>query len=533
MAGVLSFKASLPQPVTELLTVSDFAALAVTFFVGFCLRSILLMQMFPILIDESIYLRWAEIIDHQHEWFISLLDGKPPLVFWLFWVVRLMIPNDPLMGCRFLSVLCGSVSTGLMFLIGWRLGGKRAGHFAALLYSIFPYAVLYERIAYTEAYVNASGMTIIYVTLKCLDSPCSQFKWFVILGVVLGLGIWCKTTVCLFSFFPVLAVIIFNRSRLIDVFSSYCLTAALVSPIFILRPSGPTFPEINSVVHRTDFFVSMETLRVAPLFTPENNLHSLSDYMFHYITEPALLAIALSLIYLLFKQPFSTLLLVSIAALPLFFQLCFLRYFPSRYVFPHCWPGLLLISLAITDLSKVKRLKSGAIGTLIVIFICLGWQSIAILISPKVNLSRSDSGEFLGSSPYAGYGSSEAIAYLKDQAKMGALTILTDPYWGPPADPIFAYLNQREGIQVYEAWWLQLPGKVRVLPLGPIATMRSQYQRIPGDIVDFSAKKRVFFVTDSSYFSEEDIKSRQEDAVVVAEFLRPDRSHVIRIYRLR
>jgi len=37
--------------------------------------------MFPILVDESIYLRWAEIIDHQGQWFISLLDGKQPLQY--------------------------------------------------------------------------------------------------------------------------------------------------------------------------------------------------------------------------------------------------------------------------------------------------------------------------------------------------------------------------------------------------------------------------------------------------------------------
>ena len=43
---------------------------------AFLLRIYHILEMFPILVDESIYLRWAEIIDHQGQWFISLLDGK-------------------------------------------------------------------------------------------------------------------------------------------------------------------------------------------------------------------------------------------------------------------------------------------------------------------------------------------------------------------------------------------------------------------------------------------------------------------------
>ena len=46
------------------------------------LRGVNLLGMFPVLVDESIYLRWAEIIDNQGQWFISLLDGKQPLHPW-------------------------------------------------------------------------------------------------------------------------------------------------------------------------------------------------------------------------------------------------------------------------------------------------------------------------------------------------------------------------------------------------------------------------------------------------------------------
>ena len=60
---------------------------------GFALRAFKLTSLFPILVDESIYLRWAEIIDHQGQWFISLLDGKQPLQPWILALQRMTQPT--------------------------------------------------------------------------------------------------------------------------------------------------------------------------------------------------------------------------------------------------------------------------------------------------------------------------------------------------------------------------------------------------------------------------------------------------------
>ncbi len=47
--------------------------LAAILVLAFFLRAYKLTTLFPVLVDESIYLRWAEIIHHQGQWFISLL----------------------------------------------------------------------------------------------------------------------------------------------------------------------------------------------------------------------------------------------------------------------------------------------------------------------------------------------------------------------------------------------------------------------------------------------------------------------------
>src|SRR5262245_27039640 len=102
-----------------------------------------LMSLFPVLIDESIYIRWTEIIDHQGQWFISLSDAKQPLSYWIYALIRKAFPAlDPLMGPRLVSVAAGLLSVYLLFRMGRRLSGVTAGLLAASFYAVLPFAVL-------------------------------------------------------------------------------------------------------------------------------------------------------------------------------------------------------------------------------------------------------------------------------------------------------------------------------------------------------------------------------------------------------
>ena len=139
--------------------------------VAFGFRVARLMEMFPILVDESIYLHWAEIIEHQGQWFISLLDGKQPLQYWVLAVVRMILGGDPLLESRLVAVGVGLLSTIGVFAIGKRLGGDTAGLISASLYAVFPFAVLYDRLAYTEAFVNLNGITIALTALFAFREP--------------------------------------------------------------------------------------------------------------------------------------------------------------------------------------------------------------------------------------------------------------------------------------------------------------------------------------------------------------------------
>ena len=62
--------------------------------------------------------------------------------------------------------------------------------------------------------------------------------------------------------------------------------------------------------------------------------------------------------------------------------------------------------------------------------------------------------------------------------------------------------------------------------------MRSRYEREKVGVLDFSKVSRVFYVTDSYYHSEEAVRDRQKDALLVASFPKPMGEKSVDVYRL-
>ena len=172
---------------------------------AFLLRAFKLTTLLPILVDESIYLRWAEIIDHQNQWFISLLDGKQPLTYWLLAIQRMIWDGDPLAGARLLSVFAGLGSTVGVFAVGRLWSKEIGGLMAAFLYACFPLSLLYDRLAYTEGFVNFFGIAIVFTSLWCFSDSGGTWKRELEPGAALALALLTKQTLLLFGFFALLA----------------------------------------------------------------------------------------------------------------------------------------------------------------------------------------------------------------------------------------------------------------------------------------------------------------------------------------
>jgi 4-amino-4-deoxy-L-arabinose transferase-like glycosyltransferase len=171
------------------------------------MRVIGLMDL-PIFGDESIYLRWAQVIRGEGltgaHWWVSLSDPKPPLHFWLIALV-FHWAEDPLVAARMISVGAGVVCVPLMMAIGEECGylmkfrpkqatGRMVGVVAAVLGVFCPFLAFYQRLATADALFVAESVLIVWLSLRwarltVLGGKGSGGLTAALLGVAIGVGL--------------------------------------------------------------------------------------------------------------------------------------------------------------------------------------------------------------------------------------------------------------------------------------------------------------------------------------------------------
>ncbi|MCB1019486.1 MAG: glycosyltransferase family 39 protein [Acidobacteria bacterium] len=522
-------------------------ALAALLTLAAALRIYRLMADYPVVSDESIYLRWGEIIEHQGQWFISLLDGKQPLSYWFYALERMIAPSaDPLWMGRMTSVAAGVGTTALIFFIGRRLDGFAAGFAGALLYAVFPWAMMYDRLVYTEALVNVTGAALVWACLYAFDAEPRSPGRDALAGLAFGLGFWMKSTALLFAVVPLVIGIWKRRRQPADLAKSWATMAAAAAPFpllsWVFKPVAPMFETASTVLHHTTFFVDPAEFLANPFTRFVQNAPRFGEYIPYLVSTPAAIGVVLSLGYLLWRRSVPGLIVALIGFTPLLVQCFVLTFMPTRYPYPHLWPALLLAGLATAELGRQIREKMAepqawrAAWAVFAVLLAgpMLVRTAFVLQDPKDNISPHDTGLYFGSYSHAGFGVAEAISYLRSEAlRNGPMILLVDPIWSVPADAIFPYLNLKYGIHVYEAWWTQISPTHAIMPEAEVDLMRSHYERIPAGKLDFRTAKRVFYLTDTNYYTPEAVHVRQPTAQPVIRFLKPGGQHSIDIYRLK
>ncbi len=155
------------------------------------------LTLLPIFSDEANYLEWGWRAIHTGQWFhaLDIQDGKQPLLMWLFGLGQTIF-SDPLFGARTISVFTGLLNMLGLYYLGSRVFNKNVGLLSSILYTLSPIFFFFDRQALMESSLVTTSISSLIYLIHTTSKP--GIKHALILGIILGIGFFIKSTTLIF-----------------------------------------------------------------------------------------------------------------------------------------------------------------------------------------------------------------------------------------------------------------------------------------------------------------------------------------------
>jgi 4-amino-4-deoxy-L-arabinose transferase-like glycosyltransferase len=408
----------------------------------------------PIFTDEAIYVRWAQIAKSDANWrFISLTDGKQPLFIWI--AMLLMKPiHDPLLAGRIVSVLAGLGSTiGMFFLASETFKNRKIGVLASALYILFPFALVYDRLALYDSLVS---MFIIWsLFFEILLVRRLRLDIAMILGMIVGAGMLTKTNADFALILLPFSLILFNFKdkkwkQHLGKWIIFALVAALIANVMyaILRLSP--FYHIIEEKNYTFIYPFKEWL-THPFTYLFSNFRAMWNWLLGYATAPFLVLILSA--FLIGKKFLKENLLLFVWFIAPFMALAFF----GRVIYPR---HFLFMTMTLLVLGAYALYY-------LMIFVKKNWMKIGVFLVfttmffindyfivtdfAKANLPQSDRGQFITGWP-AGIGVRESIDFFNQQSQHGKIYVGTEGTFGLMPYALEIYLKDNPNVTIKGFW---------------------------------------------------------------------------------
>lgn len=405
----------------------------------------------PLFTDEAIYTRWSQIARYDASWrFISLTDGKQPSFVWLDMIVMRFV-NDPLLAGRLVSILTGIVSlVGIYFLASEVFKNRKIGYIAAIIYIIYPFSLVYDRMALYESLVSTAIIWALY--LEVLLIRLRRLDIALILGMIMGAGVLTKSSAFFAVYLLPFSLLLFDfkqkqwRKELLKWGALAGLSAIMaygfysllrLSPFFYIIAEKTTifvYPFRDWLSHPFDFFVG--------------NINGITDWFISYTTIPTFILILISFFLGDKKGLREKIFLFAWFIIPFVMLALFGRVLYPRFILFMTMPLLVLTAFSlnfILDSIKTKLLKVGVF----LAFTILMLRSDFFILSDFKNapIADSDLGQYINDWP-AGGGISDVVSILSDKARDQKIYVLTGGTFGSlPTYAMEIYLDENKNIE--------------------------------------------------------------------------------------
>jgi 4-amino-4-deoxy-L-arabinose transferase-like glycosyltransferase len=409
------------------------------------------LTLLPIFNDESIYLDWGWREIHNPGYlYYSLYDGKQPLLMWIFGVVETLI-NDPLFAGRIVSVFAGFFTMCGIFYFAKKYFNFKTAIFSAVIYITIPLFSFYDRQALMESAVAASGIWSAVLFVNFIQK--GNLKNSICLGIVLGLGIFIKSSALIFAVcFLVFGLFYLLKSNKKSEFAlTFSITIVSLLLTIVLLLINPEF--WSSFSRNSQYSLTLSEILKFPLKAWIFNFSTNFEITFFYITPVVLISFIFG-VYFAFKNKikpgvvflvffgFAFIITTLLTRVPLD------RYIVSFFPFITLFAGYFIYLL----INKNRIL--GLLFFMILLFIPILITSIQITNPPlyiqtMAKLSNNNQMVYL-KGVTSGYGVEEAINFLNVQKKPFEVGVAKNT--GNPESAILVYFNHEKDNNVMSGY---------------------------------------------------------------------------------
>lgn len=408
----------------------------------------------PIFTDEAIYIRWAQIALNDPAWrFISLTDGKQPSFVWLA-MTFLRFIEDPLLAGRLVSVAAGLFTITGIFLLTKELFKKRVIAFVAvIIYILFPFALVYDRIALYDSLMAAIMVWALY--LEVMLARYVRLDLALILGAVIGAGLLTKSI-------AQFAIILMPFSLLVFDFKKQDLRKRLARWGFYAVISAVTAGVINLILRLSPFYYIIEQKNHLfiykfdewisnPFVSLFSNLSAFEDWLVSYATLPFIVFVIASFV-ITNKFSREKILIYLWFLVPLISTAFFGRLVYPRFLLFMTIPLIALAAYAFYNLiNRFNQIWIKAIITAIFFFMFIIADYYIIFNFKNAPIPRADIGQFYAGWP-SGIGVKESVEFFEKEAERKKIFIGTQGTFGLLPYALEIYLKDNPNIEIAGYW---------------------------------------------------------------------------------
>lgn len=408
----------------------------------------------PIFTDEAIYIRWSQIASTDATWrFISLTDGKQPMFIWIAMILVKFI-EDPLLAGRLVSVIAGFFSMIGMFFLGREVfRNKKIGLLSSALYVLYPFALVYDRLAIYDSLVVMFMVWALYFEILLVRHL--RLDIALILGMIIGGGMLTKTsTDFAIILLPVSLLIINFRGtgwvqktwKWIVLALVAVLIAGVMYAILRLSPFYHIIEEKNFV-----FIYPFDEWLMNPFAYFVGNFKGLGGWFITYMTIPFIALVAAS--FAIGKRYLrEKLLLLAWFVIPFIALALFGRVIYPRFILFMTTPLLVLGAFTIYHLHEFIK-KKIVYACLMLAFVAMFFVNDYFIVTnfARSGVPESDKEQLIAGWP-SGVGIAETVAFLEEKAEKEKIYVATEGTFGLLPYALEIYLKDNPNIQIVGYW---------------------------------------------------------------------------------